>query len=103
MKIPDKITLGAIDFTVHKDLDEKSSPGFSGSANATQAVICLYNTSGRPKQKTEQVFVHELVHMIIDTLGHETGVPGPYDEVFVESVSLLLHQAMIQIIKAQSD
>ena len=101
MKIPDKIMIGGVEFSIHKDLDEKSGPGFSGSANATQAVICLYNTHGRPKSKTEQVFFHELLHMILDSLGYESGVSGPYDEVFIESVSLLLHQGVKQIIEAQ--
>ena len=45
--------------------------------------------------------IHELLHMILDSLGHESGVSGPYDEVFIDSVSLLLHQAISQIIKAQ--
>ena len=101
MKIPDKIMIGGVEFTVHKDLDEKSGPGFSGSANATQAVICLYNLSGRPESKTEQVFLHELLHMIIDTLGYNSGESGPYDEVFIDSVSLLLHQTINQIIDYQ--
>jgi len=101
MKFPDKLMIGGVEFTIHNNLDEKSGPGFSGSANATQAVICLYNTNGRPESKTEQVFFHELFHMILDSLGHESGVSGPYDEVFIDSVSLLLHQTIKQIIECQ--
>lgn len=103
MNIPDKITLGAIEFEICNSLEEVIPSVYSGSANATEARIVIHKQPERSKGKTEQVFIHELTHMILDSLGYESGVDGPYNEIFIESISLLLHQAIVQIIEAQSE
>jgi hypothetical protein len=100
MKIPDKMMIGAIEFEIKNELEEIVPSEYNGSCNATHALIILHADDKRAKTKTEQVFFHELIHAILDSLGYNSGME-PYDEVFIESVSLLLHQAISQIIKAQ--
>lgn len=101
MKIPKKINIGAVEITIH-EREELDGGGLQGSSNSTLGVICLFNKENKPPSKMEQTFFHELVHQILDQSGYYSGgQEGPYNETFIDTFSLLLHQAILQIIEAQ--
>ncbi len=101
MKIPRKITIGAVELSIHnrKEID---GGGLAGSSNGELGVICLFNKDEKPQTKVEQTFFHELTHQILDLSGYRSGgSSGPYNETFVDTFSLLLHQVVLQLIEAQ--
>lgn len=101
MKIPKKLTIGAVEITIH-NREELDGGGLAGSSNSELGVICLFNKDQKPQTKVEQTFFHELTHQILDLSGYPSGDPnGPYDETFIDTFSLLLHQVVLQLIEAQ--
>lgn len=102
MKIPEKIMIGAVEVKIVK-CSRREALGYSGSSNAGFCLIMICEDDDYPDTKKDQTFFHELVHQILDHTGYESGDGGPYDETFVSTVSLLLHQVVLQIIEAQNE
>jgi len=89
MKIPKTFKLYGLKYTVKiADAEMMAVFGRIGLANPAQGAITI--SDGIEKTLQEQAFYHELVHAILDAMGHEL-----YDdEVFVQTFSALLHQAV---------
>lgn len=101
MKIPKKIIIGAVEITIH-EREELDGGNLQGSSNCSLGVICLFTKENKPPSKVEQTFFHELTHQILDLSGYYSGGSNnPYDETFIDTISLLLHQVVLQIIDAQ--
>lgn len=101
IKIPKRILIGAVEVSIH-EREELDGGGLSGSSNSGLGVICLFNKEQTPQTKIEQTFFHELTHQILDLSGYPSGDPhGPYNETFIDTFSLLLHQVVLQLIKTQ--
>lgn len=94
MKIPKKVTLHGITYTVIFDDRLRDKKDYIGEARLRDLEIRLQkNNDGfaTPPQRLEQIFFHELVHVILHHMANED---LKLDEVFVEQFSLLLHQAI---------
>jgi len=82
MRIPKKITIGAITYTVHKN---KELPGLHGKLEEKNSTIHICSTVIRPQQ--ELTFVHECLHACYPAL--------PEDELGM--LAILMYQVICQI------
>ena len=89
MKIPQKFMLGAQTYIVTKDEELVTENGALGLI--TYATNRIQLQANMKEDKAGHSFCHELLHGILDALSH----PLYDDEVFVDSVALLLHQALV--------
>ena len=91
MKIPQKFTLGAVQWKVS---EEEVLPGVFGATNpGTGHVVVLKEL---PATVKEQTFCHELVHCILFSMGKQS---HEHDETFVDGFGTFLHQYLTQISK----
>lgn len=89
MKIPTKLNLAGITYRVEwqKGLTLDGIPCY-GHCSPDEHVIRL--ETGMREPRRTQIFLHELTHAVLWTIGHELY----NDEQFVNSFANLLHQAL---------
>jgi hypothetical protein len=96
MKIPEKLQIAGRTFKVIFDNKPLLKPNLSGQIQYNQCKIILrksdeYGIYARDQQ--EQIFLHEIVHGILNAMDHQAND----DEGFVESFSQYLHQIIKQL------
>ena len=90
--IPEKFKLKRKAVTVIVDDGYCFIENCMGEADFTQRLITLASVcNGKKisKAERERTFFHELVHMILDSMGRDR---LKYDEKFVDDFALLLHE-----------
>lgn len=90
--IPEKFKLNKKTIRVIVDDDYCNSNGFVGEADFTEKVITLCDIySGRKlvKSEKEKTYYHELIHMILDSMGKHN---LKYNEDFVEEFAQRLYE-----------
>jgi hypothetical protein len=90
--IAEKFKLNNIAINVIVDNDYLSEDGSYGEADFTNKVITICNKfkgKSLTKKEKEQTYFHELVHMILHSMGHEK---LKYDEDFVENFAQRLYE-----------
>ena len=90
--IPEKFRLNGKKVMVIIDDDYCKEESCVGEADFTQKLITLAsicNGKKITKSEKEKTFFHELVHMILDSMGR---YKLKYDEKFVDDFALLLHE-----------
>ncbi len=91
MKIPKKFQVFGETITVTFSKDLSSGEDKIGQARLRENKLILQMPDEvYPKDKIEQAFFHELVHIILDHI-HEPKMSG--NEAFVDRFASLLHQA----------
>ena len=93
MRLPKQFKLGGMVVTieVNNDILHDNALG-QAFPNENKILLAIKDRQTEfPKTKVEQTLYHEILHMVLDSLGyHELSS----DEKFIQSVSLLLHQAI---------
>lgn len=90
--IPEKFRLNKKAITVIVDDQYCSELKYLGEADFTEKIITLcgrYKGKKIAKVEREKTFFHELVHMILDSMGRER---LKYDENFVEDFAQRLYE-----------
>ena len=94
MKIPKKFKLGGMEITVEYDPELLAREDAQGAAVYRKNKIIIQpsvESQKRSKKQLEHVFLHELVHYILDTMGeHELRT----NERHVDLFATFLHQAL---------
>jgi len=88
MKIPKKLKICGLDYTVELRKDFQIKEGLSGQHQATQCKIILQNNDYN-KQVIEQTFFHELLHAIDDNYNN-----SGLDENQVNALSNGIYQVL---------
>lgn len=102
MKIPDKIQIAGLVFTVEIVHNMKESENAIGYSDFQTQIIRL-EADDHP-QSLELSFIHELVHIIQIILGYKNvNDKVAHDEVYINSFSSLWHQAVSQIVECQNE
>lgn len=90
--IPESFKLNSIKIVVIVDDDYCNSYGYHGEADFTEKAITLCNRfKGKKltKKEREHTYYHELVHMILDSMGHDR---LKFDEKFVDLFAQRLYE-----------
>lgn len=90
--IPEKFKLNGHVINVIVDDEYCKENKYFGEADFTERIITLcsiYNTKKLKKSDKEKTFFHELVHMILDSIGEEK---LKYDEKFVDEFAVKLYE-----------
>lgn len=92
--IPEKFKLSGKTIKVIVDDDYCQQENCLGEADFTERLITLSSYDSGIKKKLskkekEQTFFHELVHMILDSMGKDR---LKYDEDFVDTFAMRLHE-----------
>ena len=96
MIIPEQINVAGLTFDI-KFVDQDEVNGNLGLCNTNRGWVKLNNSSHLRKELIEQVFVHELLHVVLDSLYIDTGDTVTVDERLIDNISLLLHQIVLQL------
>lgn len=100
MKIPDKIQIAGLIFSVEITTGLKETDDCIGFSDFQTQVIKL-NAEDHP-QSLELSFIHELVHIIQIILGYKNvNDKVAHDEVYINSFSTLWHQVVVQLVEYQ--
>ena len=91
MRIPTRFTIINRDYKVVDTPPNKEDPPF-GQTFFDEAKIELNKVKcGKDRNILEHTFLHELIHVLLNALGHEKLND---DEAFVDSLAAVLHQYM---------
>lgn len=87
--IPNKVKVAGIEYTVaEKDVVEiGENKNYQGACRFVTSEIEILNSLSESRK--EQVFVHELVHAILNEAGYDE-----HDEDMVNRVGIVLHQVI---------
>lgn len=87
----DNIKVGGIDYIViYTDLSAYDSNDSYRMGNTHEAKAIIEIRKEMPKQRQEQVLIHEMVHAMF----YEIGIEMEDDEDIVNRVGLVLHQVL---------
>ena len=96
MKIPEQITVAGLTFDV-KFVDPDEIDENLGLCESDRGLIKLNNSKKWKKEIMEQVFIHEIMHLIFNSLYIRAGDEITVDEKLIDNISLLLHQIILQL------
>ncbi|WP_338651628.1 ImmA/IrrE family metallo-endopeptidase [Lysinibacillus sp. Y5S-8] len=89
MPIPLQVNVAGIDYTVQYQEEILKKHSLMGQVIYAESVIEIDQSMSKSKQ--EQVFVHELVHAMLNEAGYEE-----QDEEMVNRLSIVLYQVLKQ-------
>lgn len=92
MKIPTKLKIGGLDWTVKINHDVNHESGTWGSTHHASQTIFLDQDLN--EQKMAQVFLHELLHAALDTSGYTAHLHGDEEEKLVRGLEGALYQIL---------
>ena len=96
MIIPKQINVAGLKFDV-KFVDPEEIDGNLGECNKSKGYIKLNNSLHLKKGIIKQVFIHEVLHVVFDSLYIYNGDEVTVDEKLIDNISLLLHQIILQL------
>jgi len=83
VKIPPKIKIGGTEYTVFVHQPSPLQDTFAGRIDYDKGEIHLLNQSAT---RTQRIFWHEIIHGLLDSLGH-----SEHDEHLVDGLAGALH------------
>ena len=91
MKIPKKFKLFGQTYTVEIHADHEDGNDNQGIAqfNKNKIILQDHKSLKRPETKTEQVYLHEVIHIIFNDLNYPKET---YNEQMVDLIASALHQ-----------
>lgn len=96
MKIPEKITIAGLTVDV-LFVDPEEINGNIGECNQSKGYIKLSNAKHIKKDIIEQIFIHELMHIIFDSLYLHEDTEVVINEKLTDNISMFLHQIIVQL------
>ena len=96
MIIPEQINVAGLTFDI-KFVDPDEIDENLGLCESDKGLIKLNNSKKFKKDVMEQVFIHEILHVIFNSLYLKAGDEIVIDEKLVDNISLLLHQIVLQL------
>jgi Zn-dependent peptidase ImmA (M78 family) len=91
-KIPEEFYIAGQKWVVKYTDDLLVADDEYGSCNVVTNTIILDGSKCIPDSRREATFIHELLHAILNEMGH---VELFKDEQFIDTLSTLIHQALI--------
>lgn len=100
MKIGDEIKIGGVWWKIKFVRDLISPTTESLTKGYTDLDGCeMYLESSLPDDVIDEVFWHEILHIVLDKSGYRPGTDLKHDHTFIESATPTLHQIMDQVME----